>query len=534
MGFYSAGTNLNTVTHHALPPNSLDDPISPTKLTLSALTGDVRDIHGDLVPIDDSTPLALLLYPVKDNLTGETAPNVRLSSYSVFDKFLLNKGKEPVYSLNHYNYDAQADLLLPRAVAYTAGLIDYFFRGNMEISLPEEGIYGLVDHGNFAPPNKTDPIQDFKGFNKIKLKLKNTSGFTDGLGTPHYQDAMGEGVLVASIWFYRNKDYTDNLDGELPAGATEADYLAKRTTEMEVVTSDPLDLNSLAFGEEAEFTFNFSPDPSTGLPRELPINAWEPKLFVTFRGKFGDEADAVVVSEKQISSPVFFTVFNRIDLLSYFGTCYTEDQINADLALWSSLRAECNTLSSVYGTLAGACKNLGINAWVFFGDLDQSIGDGMVRVHWWAAPNMHTFTTGLWWFEGGLLTPNFGRLAFLVDDKKTSLITDAYNWDLGGLASTRNNLPLKGNSSAADRYKTIDYENKVTEKYFRFNNYRGVKFYDGAYYVLNANPSGISDSYPPSIGCPNGYLGGTADPALPNFVGDQERYPVPATTITGW
>ena len=31
-----------------------------------------------------------------------------------------------------YNYDAQADLLIPRAVAYSAGLLDSFFRGLIE------------------------------------------------------------------------------------------------------------------------------------------------------------------------------------------------------------------------------------------------------------------------------------------------------------------------------------------------------------------------------------------------------------------
>ena len=32
-----------------------------------------------------------------------------------------------------YDRDAQDDLLIPRAVAYSAGLIDYFFRGRVEV-----------------------------------------------------------------------------------------------------------------------------------------------------------------------------------------------------------------------------------------------------------------------------------------------------------------------------------------------------------------------------------------------------------------
>jgi len=46
------------------------------------------------------------------------------------------------------DYDAMADLLLPRAVAYSTGLINFFFRGQIEISLPQEGVFAVADHSS--------------------------------------------------------------------------------------------------------------------------------------------------------------------------------------------------------------------------------------------------------------------------------------------------------------------------------------------------------------------------------------------------
>jgi hypothetical protein len=54
-----------------------------------------------------------------------------------------------------------AQELLPRAVGYSAAILDYFFRGTIEIRLPDEGIYSITD---------TDG-----DFTKIKLKARNST-----------------------------------------------------------------------------------------------------------------------------------------------------------------------------------------------------------------------------------------------------------------------------------------------------------------------------------------------------------------------
>ncbi len=114
----------------------------------------------------------LLKGTVTDTLApGMTAAGVALSAASAWDDILASQpAGTPVYHINRFNYDAMADLLIPRAVAYSAGLIDYFFRGKMEISLPDEGVYGIVDHSVATAYTK-----DTGGFFNIKLKIKNTT-----------------------------------------------------------------------------------------------------------------------------------------------------------------------------------------------------------------------------------------------------------------------------------------------------------------------------------------------------------------------
>jgi hypothetical protein len=68
---------------------------------------------------------------VTDALTGQVIPDVPLSSHSVWDQHLQNAGESPKFTLNRFNYDAMANILLPRAVGYSAGFLDAFFRGSV-------------------------------------------------------------------------------------------------------------------------------------------------------------------------------------------------------------------------------------------------------------------------------------------------------------------------------------------------------------------------------------------------------------------
>jgi len=70
---------------------------------------------------------------VHDRATG-SQDEIRMTTESVFDAW-AGLGIVPIdtqYTMNRQVFDDQARLLVPRAVAYSAGLIDYFFRGRID------------------------------------------------------------------------------------------------------------------------------------------------------------------------------------------------------------------------------------------------------------------------------------------------------------------------------------------------------------------------------------------------------------------
>jgi hypothetical protein len=248
-----------------------------------------------------------------------------LTSYGVWDQFLEARGARPRYSLNYLNYDAAADLLLPRAVAYSAGLIDYFFRGQMEISLPDEGVYGVIDHA-------VENLAGSSGFRKLKLKLRNTTppvipsgGVSKGQGI---QQNMA-GSLVAVVKYHENTCYKPDLTGEfgsqeirsaLGDGEFSEPPAGCRGLEERITVSDPKKDVTLDAGVDATlFVFDFA--------APVPIDAVDVYLQVVFRGVLGSEQDAVVVVTKDISEPTHFTLLNVTDyLVCYNDTWYYKNE----------------------------------------------------------------------------------------------------------------------------------------------------------------------------------------------------------------
>ncbi len=107
----------------------------------------------------------------------------------------------PFYVLDPAIYDERAALLLPRAVAYSAGLLDYFFNGRLRISLPDEGAYALADQATSA------------GFTVVRLKLTNATPplQDDGVSVPQN---LYNGTAVAIVKYHRNTCYRADLNGE--------------------------------------------------------------------------------------------------------------------------------------------------------------------------------------------------------------------------------------------------------------------------------------------------------------------------------
>ena len=221
-----------------------------------------------------------------DTLNPTLTETAVLTTRGAFNQFM--KPAKYQYTLNHYVYRDQARLLLPRAVAYSAGLIDHFFRGSMEISLPDGGVYAAKDA---SAPTCASPC----GFEKLKLKLTNS--------TP--SEAMGPGTLVAVVKFHRNACFRADLSGD-PGGANFAGNSC-RGGEEEIAVSDALPLVSLASGSTATLDFKFQP------AAPIPLNATDVSLQVVFRGTLGTELDAVAVTTRNIAETQYVALENSTD-----------------------------------------------------------------------------------------------------------------------------------------------------------------------------------------------------------------------------
>jgi hypothetical protein len=275
-------------------------------------------------PATDATAIKVFYGNVTDSLLGRVYPGVPLTTLGVWDQFLQEKSKKPKYSLNRLNYDAMADLLLPRAVAYSAGLINFFFRGQLLISLPKEGVYAISDHGVG------------EGFKVLRVKVKNATGaFVDAQGEDQPQHMRG-GTFFAVIRYHKDRKYVDRLDTIVGAESCD-DYFEvvnpgdlSASTECrdgveEIVVSEPL-AESLDVNTEKTLKFTFSKSP-------ISYAITDVMLQIVYRGPLGGEADAVAVGSLDISEPTYFTYQNDTDYVRLGGHVYTRPQINADPSL---------------------------------------------------------------------------------------------------------------------------------------------------------------------------------------------------------
>ena len=73
---------------------------------------------------------------VEDRYTGQKTLNPYASTSSLFDSDLKKKNAKQAFTLNRFNFELMHGFLIPRAVGYSAGLINYFFRGKIDF-LPD-------------------------------------------------------------------------------------------------------------------------------------------------------------------------------------------------------------------------------------------------------------------------------------------------------------------------------------------------------------------------------------------------------------
>jgi len=114
--------NIIEITSDSITDIDLLGPPGPNH----SLTGDIKFVGTQVT--DSYIP-------------AESRINSRTSSFSIFDNDLVDYNVEFTrkFTLNRFNYDAAHEFLIPRAVAYSAGLIDYFFRGRISTEITADG-----------------------------------------------------------------------------------------------------------------------------------------------------------------------------------------------------------------------------------------------------------------------------------------------------------------------------------------------------------------------------------------------------------
>src|SRR5262245_1805440 len=132
--FVSAGTNFGDLRDGAIAEGYPRPALSLALQSSIGTSTACRD--GAVAP----APLTVFGNWIVDPFTSTPDLNPRMTSHSIFDQRLIERGERPIFALNCFNIDTQADRLLPRAVAYSAALLRYFFRGQLAFDVSDTGV----------------------------------------------------------------------------------------------------------------------------------------------------------------------------------------------------------------------------------------------------------------------------------------------------------------------------------------------------------------------------------------------------------
>ena len=179
-------------------------------------------------------------------------------------------------------HEDYAQKLIPRAVGYSAGLLNYFFRGNIEIT-PGGGTYSST----------TDPA---KGFPGITLLAKNTTPNGDDMTEREHRELVVRYRLAQS----------DPFHSVSPPVSKEFSY---------IVMPEANGIRSIPRDNPVALAFDLSKTP-------IPLFATDVYLQVVYNGRLGNEDGAVAIGFKDISEPTPIDEFNNMDRICINGKWY--------------------------------------------------------------------------------------------------------------------------------------------------------------------------------------------------------------------
>ncbi|MEW6417483.1 MAG: hypothetical protein AB1480_05100 [Nitrospirota bacterium] len=273
-----------------------------------------KNILPETVTAEDGIQESTLF--IKKERDGEFIEHFVKPRYTTTSRWDL-VGGGAVYALDFYLdeecYEHYAQKLIPRAVGYSAGLLNYFFRGALEISAPDSYVYSISD-GSEIPQQ----------FTKIKAKVMNTTQDED----------IQNGVIQAVAKYKKRTNYQPDLSAEPPTAESREANFSYSVSEPITLTSE--EIASINIQPE-EFTFDFTDSP-------IPAGITDLYLQIIFKGTLGNETDnAIAVGIKDLKEPTHHVFWNLTDMFSllyekdgvYKYHLHTSDQIKADSYLAS-------------------------------------------------------------------------------------------------------------------------------------------------------------------------------------------------------
>jgi hypothetical protein len=247
-----------------------------------------------------------------------TATSQRASTLSIFDQDMRAKGLTVKYilpivgpvltgrlfDLNHFNFDDAHPVLIDRAVSYSAGIINHFFRGKLEVSRPAKGPYAVADHSAGL------------GFTTVRATVKNV--------TPG--EALPGGKIRAIAKYRLNGCYKPDLSGEMTldgAGQPSFPCTEWRSANQHISVSDEQDV-SFGIDQKTEMSFTF--------PGRIPFDAIELMIQVYYTGKVGAEEESFALGAVDVSEPSFIAIENATDIFELSGQFYYWQDIVTNIA----------------------------------------------------------------------------------------------------------------------------------------------------------------------------------------------------------
>ena len=141
--FYTEGTVMST--DYPSPPSNPTDPSLSIVTTAPRLLANGSTFREQWIYFPGSDPFeSIAADPALIQHAG-LIPVGNVSMWSRPSGFVAFQNGIPLDF-----YQAHADMLIPRAIAYSAGLVDFFFRGTLEVLAPTDIPIALLDHGTPA------------------------------------------------------------------------------------------------------------------------------------------------------------------------------------------------------------------------------------------------------------------------------------------------------------------------------------------------------------------------------------------------